>query len=324
MKEYYKDCLEATKKNIDFMEDTGLKELPSRTCSEYDFVYYWTNEDINNSLNVAQATFTRSLSVLGSGDHPFNLIGLGAKEIDTFDSNKLTEIYALGFKKAMILKYTYSRFIKNMENIRFGRIGFNDVSDLIKGLFPYMEKDYQLFFQGLIDYAYKKKLPVKNVIDIIAREEHDLWKYQIPGNNYLQNREAYEKLRQSLNGVNITFKALDALKLREEYQDKKYDAILLSNILDYYFRFYHWRGDYRKIFGYEKELETLLNKNGALFLYYIFQLPAPDGWIYPFNDYDIIPEDLKEEELIKFLSCYDCYSGIVLKREGSQARTLKI
>ena len=78
------------------------------------------------------------------------------------------------------------------------------------------------------------------------------------------------------------------------------------------------------IFEYEKELEQLLTKDGVLFLYYIFQTPARDGQVYPFNRVNIIPEHLREEELIRFHNCYESDSAIVLKREGSKSRTLKI
>ena len=88
MESYYRECIDSVKKNIDSMESSGLKEINARTCSDYDFVYYWTNEDIANSLKVAGCKVDSALTVLSSGDHPFNLATLGAKNIDTFDSNK--------------------------------------------------------------------------------------------------------------------------------------------------------------------------------------------------------------------------------------------
>ena len=318
------ECIEAVKENVDFMENSQLKRVPAKTCSAYDMVYYWTNEDINGYLESSEVKPKSALTVLSSGDHLFNLVTLGAQDVDTFDSNKLTEFYALGFKRAMILKYTYPRFKRKMELIRNGFLRFEDVTELIKDLFPYMEKRHQLFFQELIDYTYKKKLPAKNIIDILARDEHDLWGYQLFGNNYLLNKESYDKLRACLANTNITFNSCDAINLKKEYNGKKYDAILLSNILDYFFRFSRYSWTYHTILAYEKELETLLNKNGTLFLYYVFETPAPNGHIYPFNRCSIIPEHLEEEELIKFLNCYGSNSAIVLKREGSKQRTLKI
>lgn len=324
MESQLRDIIEATKGNVDFMENLQTKKVPSGPCSAYDLVYSWTNEDIAGCLNVAGVSSQKALAVLSSGDHPFNLITLGATDVDTFDTNKLTEFYALGFKRAMILKYSYNRFMKIMEHLRYGKLGFADVNDLIKGLFPYMDRRHQIFFQELIDYTCNKKLPVNNLIDFLTRDEHDLWGYQLFGNNYLLSEENYNRLRNNLSKANITFNTVDALDLKEKYSEHKYDAIMLSNILDYFFRFSKFPWTYQTILSYEKDLEILLDKNGVLFLYYVFKTPAPDGWVYPFNRYNIIPEHLEEEELIRFANCYGSDSAVVLKREGSKGRTLRI
>ncbi len=319
-----KEIIGAVKENVDFMERLEFKLTPSLTCENYDLIYPWTNEDINGSLKAANVKPNSGLTVLSSGDHPFNLVTIGATNIDTFDSNSLTEFYALGFKRAMILKYNYSQFKRNMANILAGRISFDDVNELIKGLFPYMEERHRLFFQELIDYTYKKKLPVKNIIDFLVRDEHDIWKFQLNGNNFLLNEKNYDILRANLARANITFKKLDALNLQSEFKNNKYDIIMLSNIFDYFFRFSRFSWTYEVILSYERELEALLGKDGVLFLYYVFKTPAPDGQIYPFNKCNIIPEHLKEEELVRFHNCYGSDSLVVLKREGSKERTLKI
>ncbi len=317
--------ISGVKHNVDFMEELQIKESDSEVCGDYDFVYAWTNEDINGYLTAANIKPASGLSVLSSGDHPFNLVTLGAKHVDTFDSNYLTEYYALGFKRAMILKYNYNQFKRKMFGITYGFIPPEGVIELVKSLFPYMEKKHQIFFQELIDYIYNKKLPVKNIIDLlILGYDSRRWEYQPFGSNYFISEENYNTLRANLASTTITFSKIDALDLAKTFKGKKYDAIMLSNILDYFFRYSKTSWTYQVIFGYEKELEQLLNKDGVLFLYYVFETPARDGQVYPFNRINIIPEHLREEELIKFPNCYESDSAIVLKREGSKERTIKI
>lgn len=63
-------------------------------------VYSYTNENIKSYLNNFDFNGKSSaLSVLSSGDQVFNLIHNGITNIDTFDSNYLTEFYSLGIKK---------------------------------------------------------------------------------------------------------------------------------------------------------------------------------------------------------------------------------
>ena len=92
--------------------------------SKYSKIYFWTNENVDAYLNLV--TFEgkdSALSVLASGDQLFNLICKGIINIDTFDSNKLTEYFAFGLKRAAILKYSYQDYIKYM-----GRLGQNNIS----------------------------------------------------------------------------------------------------------------------------------------------------------------------------------------------------
>ena len=75
-------------------------------------VYAWTNESVYNALDFADAYGRqRALSVLASGDQVFSMLDYKIDDIDTFDINALTEYYALGLKRAMILKYDYFYFI---------------------------------------------------------------------------------------------------------------------------------------------------------------------------------------------------------------------
>lgn len=123
--------------------------------SEYSQMHFWTNENINAYLNLVSFTSNDSaLSVLSSGDHVFNLIAKGIMNIDTFDSNRLTEYFALGFKRAMILKYNYYEFKMIMDKIYYGNISNEELYELIKGLYSYMEYNHKLFWESMISYDF--------------------------------------------------------------------------------------------------------------------------------------------------------------------------
>ncbi|MBR2828102.1 MAG: hypothetical protein IKE70_02595, partial [Bacilli bacterium] len=102
MKEKIKEDIWGTKKLIEKKEnDNNLDNY-----NPYKSTYLWTNEDIIETLNqVKIPKKEKALTVLSSGDHLFNLIVDGYKEIDTFDINRLSEYTSLGLKRAMILKY---------------------------------------------------------------------------------------------------------------------------------------------------------------------------------------------------------------------------
>ena len=95
--------------NIDTMNSLRESEFKIRKLAKdslndnrslhtsYSKVYLWTNENIDAYLNIVDiSSKENALSVLASGDQTFNLITKGIMNIDTFDTNKLTEYFALG------------------------------------------------------------------------------------------------------------------------------------------------------------------------------------------------------------------------------------
>ena len=124
--------------------------------SEFQKTYSWTNEFIPGYLDLVSFEDKNSaLSVMASGDHTFNLITKGITDIDTFDTNRLTEYYALGFKRAMILKYDYDDFILTMRYINSEYATIDDISTLILELLPFMDSIHALYWKRIVDYNYK-------------------------------------------------------------------------------------------------------------------------------------------------------------------------
>ena len=58
--------------------------------------------------------------------------------------------------------------------------------------------------------------------------------------------------------------------LGKEYS-KNYDFILLSNILDYFNRYYDYNFTYKDLLEYESTLLNILGENGIIFLNYIMK-----------------------------------------------------
>ena len=196
--------------------------------SEYQKVYPWTNEYIKAYLELANfSNKERALSVMASGDQTFNLIVNGFNEIDTFDTNRLTEFYALGFKRAMILKYDYYTFIEKMIMVNDDNTSIEEINELIINLLPFMEKKHAMFWKQIIDYNYRlqrEKGTNLNLFSLITLDNSlknmDNLINVIGFNNYLYDEASYEALRSRLGNTTITFKCVNATDLAKKYKGK--------------------------------------------------------------------------------------------------------
>ena len=242
---------------------------------KHTLMYLSTNENIDAYLNIYDITGKQNaLSVLASGDQAFNLITKGIMNIDTFDINDLTEYFALGLKRAMILKYSYREYLVLMR--RFSKsyaLTHDELYSIIKGLFPYMEKHHMIFWNALIDFDYKlrnedsKDHEDTNLIQLLTFSEWPgvIRKYD----NFLLSEENYNLLKSKIHKANITYKHANAAKLSNSF-DKKYDLILLSNILDYFMFIFcdYWGYEYLEKF--ESMIEKLASDDAILYLKYAF------------------------------------------------------
>ncbi len=76
-------------------------------------------------------------------------------DIETFDTNRLTEYYSLGLKRAAILKYDYYSYLCFMRKIVDRKTSLEELTELVKGLFSFMDSKMCLYWQGVIEYNYK-------------------------------------------------------------------------------------------------------------------------------------------------------------------------
>lgn len=313
-------CIEGAKWLIDYQVSHNQICNIGKPFTEFQKVYSWTNENISAYLKLVNfENKNNALAVMASGDHAFNLATNGIRDIDTFDTNRLTEYYALGFKRAMILKYDYYTFVVKMNLINDDNASIEEISNLILELLPYMENRYAIYWKSVVDFNFKVQRKVGtnlNLFKILTLHNNvtDMTIY----NDYLKDEEHYELLRKSLGQTNITFKCANACYLASEFNGQ-YDFILLSNILDYFSKVWKIEWGYEQLQVYERELESIMSLGGIIFLKYIYNYGVLNRIIRKhaiIGDSSITIKDLVNEEVCRLANYPNktTFDGMILKR----------
>ncbi|MBQ4584297.1 MAG: hypothetical protein IJA94_05375 [Bacilli bacterium] len=202
-----------------------------RKFLEYSGYYKFTNEYLGRLIlkknySAEFLSEKRLLTVLSSGDQAFNFINQGVMTVDTFDINRLTEYFALGFKKVALETLTYDQF----ENL-FKNFLVDSARDLEKGVIENAPEEYKWFWTEF-KYALKQNgFPNPSVFDLAKRMDY----YRVKSSNvnpYLCSVDDYKNFQQQLSKAKITFQQCDIKELPTKLA--KYDLVLLSNIVEYY------------------------------------------------------------------------------------------
>ena len=236
--------------------------------SRYQKFYSCTNENIKGYFDdINYTNREKALSVLASGDHIFNLIEKGIKDIDTFDTNYFTKYYVFGLRYAMIQKYNYSEYLKILSVLIDNNTSLEEITSIINDLLPYMDSLYRRFWGHIIEYNYilqKKYKTNLNLLNMLSLGNLDI-NYVITKNSYLSNEENYNNLKNNLSKTNTSYKNLDAIKIPEKYTDN-YDLILLSNIPEYLGKHFYYDYNFK---DYINNLKNMLTDDGLIFFNYI-------------------------------------------------------
>ncbi|MBE6154073.1 MAG: class I SAM-dependent methyltransferase [Firmicutes bacterium] len=262
---------------------------------------------------------------MASGDHSYNLILNGIYEIDTFDSNVLTEYYALGIKRAMILAFDFKGYLEFFNKILSKETTLNELTELISSLLPYMEEKHKTYWQEIIAYNYKLQKNNKSSLNLfemllISTKYALINTYK---NSYLINEKNYNILRNSIINANITFKHCDCLELPNSFNNE-YDFIFLSNIADYFCKRFGYSWGYEKLQEIKLKFNSLLKENGIIALAYLFGAYSAISDTYKkeliFSS-GISSTDLTDEEIINFEAILNnkpvknVKDGLILKRK---------
>lgn len=251
-----RDIKEAT--NMYFCENIKLH-------SEYSDAYPMTNEDINDVWALFEFDNSiKLLSVLASGDQIFDMVLKGIKNVDAFDCNRITEYYALGFKKTAIETLNYYQFLELFDYEKRKKLK-SEMEDYVISCSP---EEYKKFWQELF-YNLKQQGVNASVFDFVRGSSiRDV----LLNNrcNYLKTNENYTRLQNELRDSNIAFKYNDIKNLPTEYG--KYDFIFLSNILDYFGDIYYEHSEHEALNSslvlLQKIYNVNLNKPGEILLTY--------------------------------------------------------
>ena len=287
--------------------------------AKFSRFYLKTNENIAEYLKEVDFEHAKNaLTVLASGDQYLNLLYNGITSIDTFDTNYITFYYALGIKRAMIIKYNYHRYLEVLKTITKQETNLDEITSIIYELLPLMDKDTKQFWQKTADYNYKLQKNAKNPLNLFGMLSIDYYNLSentlTAGNAFLHSEENYNKLKNIIEKANISFKLADGANLKQEFNEK-YDIIMLSNIMDFFWFNCCWGQyfGYSKLEGYRNEILSMLNDNGIAFLNYIFSMQS-DSLIRG----SLLNESvLTEEEVVKFPDITGkIEAGMLLVRKG--------
>ncbi|MBQ9834439.1 MAG: DUF3419 family protein [Bacilli bacterium] len=233
------------------------KSSPSN-FDEYSPYYIFTNEPLQQLIDLIDlSTYKKCLSVLSGGDIAFSLINAGFKQVDTFDINRLTEYFVLGFKKRAIELLSYEQFLE-LFNYDFHAL-FNNQFGTNQTLENYvisnLDKDYKNFWMeykyGLKEKGYNSSVFHMGVNYILKDIKY---RKQL---SYLNCAEDYKTFQKKLIDSTINFEPLDIKDIPQKLNS--YDFIHLSNILDYSYLLYP---DSRKAVNEGIKLLTeIYNKN---------------------------------------------------------------
>lgn len=195
--DYFNDDIEKVKKIV-----SGEKYYVEDLAA----LYKNTNEDLIKIYKDIDFRDKKVLSVQASSDQLFSSLILGAKEVDTFDANRLTEYYYYLRKWCLeeTKEYYLSANNKLLERILEKHYDENKYAaklwlELIKVAKPSLYYS-SLFFREPLYWSVPYKGREEELIEILKEKEHNF------------------------NCINI-FEKTDL--------NKKYDIIILSNIIEY-------------------------------------------------------------------------------------------
>ena len=217
---------------LDFCASRVISFDKTLPCDYYDKTYYQTNEDLLDTYLDVDFYDKDVLTVLGSSDQVLTARFLDARRVDAFDKNILTKYYF--YLRLWTIKYM-NKLYPNVYDNRF-------LKELLARVNPETKEEKEAYRFYLL-HAKKNTTMSKLFYDIEA-QPHGRTLYTEAG-----------ELTDCLD-PNIDFYQLDLFK-REEHP-KKYDIIIISNILDWA------RHDREKLQNAAFNLNRYINKEGYI------------------------------------------------------------
>ena len=182
-------------------------------------VFLFSNENIAGYLDkMNNLAGKKVLTVAGSGDHAFECLLRGAKQVDVFDVNYLQK-HVIELKAKMIKHLSYYDFMRFF----FSKSQFFD-RDIIKPIWNKFSPGLKVF----LNKYYKS-----NTKSLFRYRAAQSMFYGTDKISYLKNEDEYKRLG-CLMPDKINFKHTDIKSITTKFETV-YDTILLSNISEYMF-----------------------------------------------------------------------------------------
>ncbi|MDE6284121.1 MAG: BtaA family protein [Bacilli bacterium] len=226
-------------------------------------------ENLHDLFYRIRGDYTSSLIVSGSLDQTLEAVKHDAKEIRTFDINRLSE-YGIVLKYGAILALEYEEFIRF-----FGLIPGEEMSkkfyskirevldDETRKVWDHIFDNYpsQIIFNNLFDKYRHQSIDLKAEKELIS----------------IYSKKGYKQIRKKLWDVMISFTGCNLLDIdRTTLSQEQYDFIYLSNIRYYLKRMSNY--DYAK-FIYQT-IVPMLKEDGVAIVHYLYgqgsQIIYPD------------------------------------------------
>lgn len=202
--------------------------------THYSKVWFGATETIEGYFKLLNfENVERVLTVCSSGDHIFNLVNQGIKNIDVFDNNPLTFPY-FNLRMAMMLAFSYEDFSSFFRQLSIDVTDVGKEYELYSLFKSFLSSPYDYFFEDLYSFHLKQNRDPSFSSSLLLKMCHNYVPFPVAAlkNQYLSNEEEYEKTKSNLKDCTIQFQCCDVFDL-PQYFFQSYDKILLSNIVDY-------------------------------------------------------------------------------------------
>ena len=231
-----------------FQEGTWERE-------HYNLAYLKTNERIDAYFSKFPLKNSSVLTVEASGDHLLQAALLGAKDITTFDKNRIA-YYVGALKRAAVMALDRDMFLRYFWEFDKETAFQEEIYQQVRN---YLEADVRTFW----DTMYHKGMFQQNYVRLF-----------IPGENILKNQDRsylspkhYEFVKEKLPKINYRFIDSDLLCLPMTLnKENRYQAMFFSNIFDWLYPLHGWK--YRRFIT--DEMAPFLTDGGMCAVYYAF------------------------------------------------------
>ena len=263
------DAKSAVKVSNDAINEDASGSLEVR-FGDYSRVYYSSNEYLRNLFNNFSVCGKKVLCVAGSGDQAFECISRGASSVDVFDINKLSKYYF--YLRIWGMKY-FDSYYPSIDEL------FNS-HDWIKKVLK--KVDLSSVTENEKEAFYFWSLYInEQLYDILNRKL-----FYLSRKPHVNTIEDVSRLNKLLEGREISFIHGDICSGSVPV-DKKYDLIIMSNILEY------CKGDKLVLRRTRDNLHRLLNDGGQVVCSRLLQYDHEAG---SYVEEDVFEEMFSKEE----------------------------